>query len=140
MTPAFGRATHMHRLLYIPQDPKIWYEFHCYTPGNFTYQGIPNYSVPGKVYNFTAKVKADLDNHMKRPLAFKQAHPGAQIFVGEFGCSAFTPDADRAAWFQRCYHHWRKLKAHSCVHAWYEYMGWHPTGTSMVKIIKNMRS
>lgn len=107
-------------------SPRIVYSFHYYGPGCVTSQGVDQwnyenmgtpYPMPGVSYDpywydgaaygeFNTHANTDdVQRDVARAISFKQKHPEAPIFVGEFSCcqpsitQVYPPDPNRVANF-----------------------------------------
>lgn len=129
-----GNCTFMNKIVTF-RDNLVWYEFHFYSPMQFTGQQIPGGEFPNECL-LTDDLIVRMKNTLRNVYVFRTKNPDKQLYAGEFGCVDFAPEVDRAKWYRTCYQHWTKLRANSTLHAWHEWEHWQPSGMCL-EVVKN---
>ena len=84
-------------------DPNIWYEVHYYEPMRFTHMGLKNHTGTGTSranYPTASFGPVAMARAMKPMIKFRERHPNAQIFVGEFSVNQNVKTADRVRYIR----------------------------------------
>jgi hypothetical protein len=127
VTNSFGQPGNFSDIAFI-DAPNAWHEVHCYEPMSFTHQGIPGYGYGvAKKYPSLTFGKRRLERKLRDVFRFQRKHPGANIFVGEFGVSTVADDASRLNYIRDCKEIFDSHGYHWAFHSWGAGHWWSPS-------------
>ena len=86
-----------------PFDDKVVYNFHCYSPLEFTHQGagwIPDFPVDRRIAFEDSGVNEELFEKLFKQAVDKAAKEGSDVYCGEYGVIDVVPPEDALKWFE----------------------------------------
>lgn len=104
-------------------DEKLWWETHFYKPINITFQGHEGRIAPVP-WEKTSGNRTKIRTLLQPVRDFQLAHPGAQMYLGEFGISSFGGWKTRANWLSDVIAIAEEYGWNWTAHAWREAPLW----------------